>query len=81
MFFFFYEQKAPPSLSRRRWIYHDGRSRERRRESDPRGARAGFAALTKRPTSCVLVSPKPGVPFEHQDLLDKAIAKIASEKA
>ncbi|KAJ1461940.1 50S ribosomal protein L30e-like protein [Pelagophyceae sp. CCMP2097] len=36
----------------------------------------GFAALTKRPTSCVLVSPKAGVAFEHQDLLDKAIAAV-----
>ena len=36
----------------------------------------GFAALTKRPTSCVLVSPKPGQTFDHQDLLDKTTAKV-----
>ena len=37
----------------------------------------GYAALTKRPTSCVLISPKPGETFEHQDLLDKTTAKVA----
>ena len=37
----------------------------------------GFAALTKRPTSCVMVSPKPGTTFEHQDLLDKALGLIS----
>mmetsp|Transcript_21297 Transcript_21297/g.65466 ORF Transcript_21297/g.65466 Transcript_21297/m.65466 type:complete len:162 (+) Transcript_21297:914-1399(+) len=39
----------------------------------------GFAALTKRPTSVVLVSPKSGAAFEHQDLLDKAISAVPKQ--
>lgn len=39
----------------------------------------GFSALTKRPTSCVLISPKEGSAFEHQDLLDKAVKKVSSK--
>lgn len=39
----------------------------------------GFSALTKRPTSCVLVAPKKGAAFEHQELLDKALAKITKQ--
>ena len=39
----------------------------------------GFAALTKRPTSCVMVSPKAGATFEHQDLLDKAISLVGKD--
>ena len=39
----------------------------------------GYAALTKRPTSVVLVAPKTGSAFEHQDLLDKAISAVGSK--
>ena len=39
----------------------------------------GYAALTKRPTSVVLVAPKGGAAFEHQDLLDKAISAVGSK--
>ena len=39
----------------------------------------GYAALTKRPTSVVLVAPKSGDKFEHQDLLDKAISAVGGK--
>ena len=39
----------------------------------------GYAALTKRPTSVVLVAPKGGAAFEHQDLLDKAISAVGAK--
>jgi len=39
----------------------------------------GYAALTKRPTSVVLVAPKKDTAFEHQDLLDKAISAVGGQ--
>ena len=41
----------------------------------------GYAALTKRPTSVVLVAPKGGAAFEHQDLLDAAISAVGAERS
>lgn len=40
----------------------------------------GFSALTKRPTSCVLVTSKKGGAGPHQDLLDKLLLKLAPSK-
>ena len=37
----------------------------------------GFAALTKRPTSCVMISPKGE--FEHGDMLQKCISAVGSK--